>query len=343
MNKQDILRFLEHSEIKVTRGTDYPNLLNLKYIPSASDVEAFKCRGIVVDEDRDYKVVSRPYDRFPNYGVYQWGPEFDWSSFQVLEKLDGTMIKLYFYNGEWQVGTTGTPDAVCGSPILFKKLFWDTFRIFNYKLPEEINYTYIFELCTSWNTVVINYEKPRLVLHGVRDINTGKYKQIEEYRKYGWEIAKSYDFSTSDSIIKNISQLDGTKSEGYVAIDQHFNRIKFKAPDYVEKHRKTSNISLKKAIELVIDGEYLETVLTFSHLKTIMDEAKARYDRLIVDLEFLKNETKDYKGAELNKIKNQFKYGVYAFEVKKYKSVKELVRQPFPRVKFIKWMLYNKE
>jgi hypothetical protein len=35
----------------------------------------------------------------------------DWTNAVVTEKLDGSLVTLYWYQGGWQVASTGTPDG----------------------------------------------------------------------------------------------------------------------------------------------------------------------------------------------------------------------------------------
>src|SRR5690606_31616056 len=96
---------------------------------------------------------------------------------EAYEKLDGSLMSMFFYRGEWRVASNGTPDAmgeVAGFPgLTFKKLFWDTFNELGYKLPDAGGYTYIFELMTPYNRVVVPHKTNRLVLHGVRSVYDG--------------------------------------------------------------------------------------------------------------------------------------------------------------------------
>mgnify|MGYP000005541006 CR=1 FL=1 len=66
--------------------------------------------GIVLDADKNWACVSRPYDKFFNHGE-PLADEIDWSSAQAFVKEDGTLMQLYWFNGEWLVGTTG---SCCG-------------------------------------------------------------------------------------------------------------------------------------------------------------------------------------------------------------------------------------
>ena len=64
----------------------------------------------MLDSDRDWQCVARPFDKFFNHGE-DLAADVDWDTAVAYEKLDGTLVFLYEYDGEWLVGSTGTPPA----------------------------------------------------------------------------------------------------------------------------------------------------------------------------------------------------------------------------------------
>ncbi|MEL6938228.1 MAG: RNA ligase, partial [Cyanobacteria bacterium J06598_1] len=115
--------------IKTRRHSSLENLVCFKYSQYESPMEELvvqQCRGIILDEANDWAVVSYPYDKFFNYTEPNAAP-IDWSSATVQDKLDGSLMTLYFYKGEWQVQSSGTPDAsgeVSLCKFSFAELFW---------------------------------------------------------------------------------------------------------------------------------------------------------------------------------------------------------------------------
>lgn len=106
----DLLR--EHG-IKSRRHSKHENLVLLKYNQVESDFRkpiVRECRGLVLDEADDWRVVCRAFDKFFNYGE-PGAAEIDWGTARVQEKLDGSLTTLYSYAGRWHVATSGSPDA----------------------------------------------------------------------------------------------------------------------------------------------------------------------------------------------------------------------------------------
>src|SRR4051812_12696961 len=77
--------------IRAKRHSVHPNLVQLKYNQVFSPMHepvVQECRGLIVDEADGWRVVSRSYDKFFNFGEPN-APAIDWSSAKVYEKLDG--------------------------------------------------------------------------------------------------------------------------------------------------------------------------------------------------------------------------------------------------------------
>ena len=77
--------------IKSVRHQTYPNLVLFKYSQIASDMSlpiVQESRGVILDEADGWRVVSRAYDKFFNYGEPN-AAEIDWTTAVVQEKVDG--------------------------------------------------------------------------------------------------------------------------------------------------------------------------------------------------------------------------------------------------------------
>lgn len=54
-----------------------------------------ECRGLILDEAEGWRVVCMPYKKFFNFGE-DCCADIDWSTAKVQEKLDGSLISLYW-------------------------------------------------------------------------------------------------------------------------------------------------------------------------------------------------------------------------------------------------------
>ena len=292
--KQNGLEFICNKySITAKRHGKYDNLVLLKYDQINSDPKlelVREARGIILDEANDWKVVCYSYHRFANYGE-GWAEEIDWHTARAYEKLDGSLIQLYHYDGNWQVASSGMPDAagqVNGFDKSFAELFWEVWNRLAYRLPLDTDKCYAFELMTKYNRVVVKHEEPRIVLHGARRLSDLKeLNPVIEAHNNGWECVKIFPLNTIEEVIETANQLDPMKSEGYVVCDGKFHRVKVKSPSYVAmSHLKESvGMSGRQLLEIVRRNESSEFLQYFPEFTNDFYEIKAKYEKLIGKIE----------------------------------------------------------
>lgn len=245
-----------------------------------------ECRGIVLDETDDWRIVSRAFDKFFNYGEGLAAP-IDWSTARVQEKVDGSLCVLYWYADRWQVATTGTPDAsgdVNGGGT-FAELFWNTCMF----LPEGSRATehcYFFELTTPENRVVIPHDRRQLTFLGVRDLVSGheidgKAVTFHPYMRR----VKEFPLQSFADIVKTFDTMSPLTQEGYVVVDAAFNRVKVKHPGYVALHHAKDGLSQRAFVDIVRSGEVPEVLVAFPELRVQVDALRVKYDAFIDEVE----------------------------------------------------------
>jgi hypothetical protein len=277
--------------IRHKRHNQYSNLVTLKYTMGESpfgEKLVQECRGLILDQDNNWEIVAHPFTRFFNYNE-EHAAVIDWKTAKLLEKLDGSLCIVYFYDNKWHVGTSGTPDAAAAvgdSGLTFHELFWETWDNLGYKNPDRQNWTYMFELMTIHNKVVITHKNPRIVLIGIRNLLSGKEIDIHLDSYNGnWEIVKSYDISNLDSAISTFRTMDPLKQEGYVVVSPNHDRIKIKHPGYVAIHHAGTNPTVSNFLQIVRSGEIDEAVGAFPEWADTIFYIKGEYTKLIQHIE----------------------------------------------------------
>jgi hypothetical protein len=264
--------------------TEKGNLVCFKYSQIDSDFHnpiVRECRGIILEKD-SWNVVAYPFKKFFNYGE-EYADEIDWKSAKVTSKEDGSLIKIYFYNGEWRVGTNSTidaEDATLNSP--YYKNFRELFDVaadnckFDFDRLDP-NYTYLMELCSCYNIIIVPYNEPKLFHIGTRNNITCEEVEVD----IGIEKPKQYMLSSLEDCIAMAKTFDFTK-EGFVVKDKNYNRIKVKSEDYVKAHRMISNnkVSEEKILSLICSGEEEEFLSYFPTYTTIFQDIKIKRDKL---------------------------------------------------------------
>lgn len=284
--------------IKARRHGKYENLVLLKYGIEAAFMNPMvrECRGIILDEARNWAVVSRAFDKFGNDGE-GYVPEIDWSTARVQEKLDGSLCVLYHYDGAWHVATSGSPDAsgqvqragVHGSSAFaeetFADYFWSTFNASGGRLPEPSDLCFAFELMGPLNRVVVVHEKPWLRLLAVRNRVTGQQWLPDEWADVvGIPAVRSFPLTSVEEIVKSFESISPVSQEGYVVVDGAFNRVKIKHPGYVALHHAKDGMGPKAFVNIARTGEVGEVISAFPEFKPLIDSARAKYEGLIAQV-----------------------------------------------------------
>lgn len=265
------------------RSKDYGHKVILKYSTYASPKGAAvteECRGLVLLKD-GWRVLSYPFRKFYNHGE-TFAADIDWSTAVAEEKLDGSMIQVYWdWNDDrWYAGTTGTAngEAETEDPRRdFDALFWSVLTDFQ-KSTLVKGLTYVFELCTPWNRVITRHPESfvRLLmireLNGLRELPTATVDEIASHmgvgrpRRYG-----RADFGELKSRAAELPFDD----EGFIVVDAAMNRLKIKSEAYVRAHLLDDNGnsgSPKNMVEIIMLGEADELLVYFPERKEQIDE-----------------------------------------------------------------------
>ena len=214
-----ILDFIEHNPntweeklaeklIRVSRKDD---LACFKYTTEAdfSDPIVCEARGIILDL-KEMKVVCWPFDKFFNVQE-SYAAEINWRTARVLEKIDGSLIKVYWYKGEWRFATSSTccaEDAIISWHVGYT--FWDVIKkAINFEsipfgqMDKEL--TYMYELVSPLTQVVIKYEATKLYFLAARNNNTGEEVEVD---LGNFARPKSYKLSSLDDCLNAAMKLN---------------------------------------------------------------------------------------------------------------------------------------
>ena len=269
--------------LKVSRDDGY---IMFKYNQVFSDFNiplVREARGIIFRES-DWECVCHPFDKFGNYGE-SYCPEINWKTASVQEKVDGSLIKFWYDNG-WHISTNGMIDAFkanlnnvkyqnFGRLVIaaINNVFINEHDFFDMLDPKC---TYMFELVSPYNRVVIPYEETKLYFLGMRERNTGIEWNPEELdESFYFQIPKRYSLNSLEDVQKAANTLSWDE-EGYVVCDEYFNRVKIKSPSYVMAHyvRNNNTINTERLVQIVLDGEQEEFLIYASDYVDELNEVE---------------------------------------------------------------------
>lgn len=262
---RDILK----DEYKIVIKEEYPlAIFNYGIDCDFADPIVQEARGIIIDLET-LNVVCWPFKKFGNYNE-SYADKIDWNTARVQDKIDGSIIKMWWNRttGRWQFSTNGTINA---ETALANQMTQETFldvikKADNYneivlRLADlSKDHTFIFELVSPETQVVVKYPVSHLYHIGTRNNISGMEINsdigIEKPKEYFLKslddcLSAAYDLNKSDDGL-----IHDVKKEGFVVVDDNWNRIKIKSPDYLMLHRMSSNsnFSKERIVEMIRDG-----------------------------------------------------------------------------------------
>jgi len=315
--------------------TEHYVQLNYDMIETPKGIpECDECRGLILDK-ADWSVAAMPFYRFYNEHEGH-SAKIDPETGLLLEKLDGTMIMVWFdkYQDKFVCSTRGRifadgnlPSQIdgllsCngGEPKTFAKLFWDTVT---QKYPEFKSWLesassfplmhsdiFIFELVGPENRILTKYEEADAYLIGRRR----EGKELDFYMiqnaatVIGLKLPKVYSFKTREDITRIFEDLNPT-DEGFVMVDYtgmidgNYRRCKIKNPRYLALSRalhagEGELMDTKSIVNLIRIGETDEVIAYFPEFKDKILALKDKFDALAVQID---KDFEEIKGLEVRK------------------------------------------
>ena len=321
--------------VEVKEDDDY---ILLKYSQIDSDFSkelVRECRGVILNKE-NLNVVCRPFKKFFNYGEV-YAADIDWNTARIASKIDGSLIKVWFDN-VWHISTNGTIDAF-KAELSFGTNEFKTFGDIFTKALEKQNiapyfdnlnkdYTYLFEVVSPYNRIVVPYKE--IDAYHIGTIETKTAKEVEV--NIGVKKPKEYFFSSLKETVNAANELP-YDDEGYVVRDKNYNRIKIKSPEYLAIHRlaNNGNVSYKRILELVLINEDSEFLTYFPEYTEAFDEVK---EKLNAFLSKVKRDEKEYYRMKFNSRKSLAMWAknktlpsaLFALEDNKVNNCEEFVR-----------------
>lgn len=278
-------------KIKIVRDE---HLVSLKYDQIESPMHlpiVQQCRGMVVDV-LSRKILAHPYDKFWNFGESH-AASIDWSTARVQEKLDGSLMILYFdpRSSIWRVASSGHPTA--GGSFgrghesgtfrdAFGRLWYDNQARFPSYEARDV--AFFFELCDQPNRVVVQHDRPRLVLHGARSMTTARELARGTLAlaasALNVELVREFPITSAAEALEAAAALNPVKQEGFVVVDAAFNRVKIKSPRYVVLHHMKGDATPRRAIELWRSGETSELLAHFPEMTDVIQPVQDELERI---------------------------------------------------------------
>lgn len=272
------------------------DLVLFKYTQGVSDgfnPIVREARGIILSRE-NWDIVCHPFHRFFNFNQ----PEADAlrGNLHIYEKVDGSLVKLYFYCGEWRCSSNGNIDA--RNVSLNGKNFFELVKkaLKTYGLTWEFftknlnpYFTYMYELATQDNPVVIKYTGYHLYYLGERNNFTGQEEYNPDPRI---DNVKVYHFTTLYEVVHS-SLMMSDNQEGYVVRDDEWHRVKVKNPTYFLVHHLANN-GRPDFLDILLNGDVKEFLNYFPQYKKDIEEMKEIFALMNEEAEMLRDRTSEF-------------------------------------------------
>lgn len=241
-------------------------------------------RSLIVD-NKTMEVLSSGFPKFMNLGekmdCYPNPDDFiDW---EVVEKVDGTLVVVDYYRGKINLRTRGTVSyKTQANSADFEMLLDKHPEIVDY-LEKNKNLSLLFEIVTPNNIIVIKPEEIKFYFLGAVDKSSLTLKRIDG--TFSHISPKRYTFNSLTDITNAIKLWKG--QEGVVLIyNKHQSRVKIKSDWYVWLHRiKTELSSENRLIEFYIKQGLPEFEDFYKKIETEFDyEVAKQFEKDILKL-----------------------------------------------------------
>lgn len=268
VNKHGLEYVQEKYKIKVSQNELYPDLYCLNY----DQIESIKlspvvkeCRSLVIrkEDDGEFVVSSRSFDRFFNYGETE--EEYNITELTAYEKIDGSLLNIWYDNKYgWLYRTRSMimpadDMSINGGDVTWKDLIERNIRDFHALDP---TLTYICEIVSKHNRVVTRYDEERIYLLASRCSKTGGYVKTSPRQ---FHKPKSFKFDTIKGCLEAVRSLPNLE-EGYVLYNSFgVPQVKVKNPSYVAAHRLRGDCTPtpKRIMDMILENETDEYLSIF--------------------------------------------------------------------------------
>jgi RNA ligase len=235
------------------------------------------CRGLVTDDKGN--IVGRPMRKFFNIEEQKHKATKD---FEVFDKLDGSLIMAFEYNGEWVICSKGS--FISDQKLAAEKLFYKL--KYNEYFKGNNGFTMVFEYLSDWNRIVVRYDEERLVLLTIIS-NLGKEIDVQPFGSKAYQsnfgfvdVVKKYNGIEDYSVLKKMIP---NNAEGFIVKFSNGDRCKIKGEEYLRLHKLMTNVSTTSVWEHLVNGVTMEDILQdvpdefFDVIKEYEQELEQKY------------------------------------------------------------------
>ena len=273
IQKVDLTQFMVHEH---SLNGEIVYLIQPQHIGTKWTQDNKHMRSVVVNYAGE--VISAGFPKFTNWGE---NPDHfpvpnSLKHCTVVEKLDGSLLIVSKYNGQYILRTRGTVDASTMANGHELEIFKNTILSKLADNNDTWDYSVLFEWLSPINKIVLNYgDEPSWRLIGF--INHINYSLAQQdmldamAKKYGFDRPPTYTFSSVQDLLKDVDQWRG--KEGVVVYSKNDQMLhKVKGAWYLALHHMKSELSnIEKVIDVWLEQSMPDYQTFYSYIFTTFD------------------------------------------------------------------------
>ena len=273
IQKVDLTQFMVHEH---SLNGEIVHLIQPQHIGTKWTQDNKHMRSVVVNYAAE--VISAGFPKFTNWGE---NPDHfpvpnSLKHCTVVEKLDGSLLIVTKYNGQYILRTRGTVDASTLANGHELELFKNTILSKLTDNNDTWDYSVLFEWLSPINKIVLNYgDEPSWRLIGF--INHINYSLAQQdmldamAKKYGFDRPPTYTFSSVEDLLKDVDQWRG--KEGVVVYSKNDQMLhKVKGAWYLALHHMKSELSnIEKIIDVWLEQGMPDYQTFYNYIFTTFD------------------------------------------------------------------------
>lgn len=273
IQKVDLTQFMVHEH---SLNGEIVYLIQPQHIGTKWTQDNKHMRSVVVNYAGE--VISAGFPKFTNWGE---NPDHfpvpnSLKYCTVVEKLDGSLLIVSKYNGQYILRTRGTVDASTMANGHELEIFKNTILSKLADNNDTWDYSVLFEWLSPINKIVLNYgDEPSWRLIGF--INHINYSLAQQdmldamAKKYGFDRPPTYTFSSVEDLLKDVDQWRG--KEGVVVYSKNDQMLhKVKGAWYLALHHMKSELSnIEKVIDVWLEQGMPDYQTFYNYIFTTFD------------------------------------------------------------------------
>ena len=274
LDKVDRTQFMVHEH---SLNGEIVHLIQPQHIGTKWTQDNKHMRSVVVNYEGE--VISAGFPKFTNYGE---NPEHfpvptSLRNCTVMEKLDGSLLVVSKYKGQYILRTRGTVDASTMANGHELELFKEKFlKRLTHDTPDTWNVSILFEWVSPINKIVLNYgDEPDWYVVGIvhhSDYSLYSQEDLDMWAKNkGFKRPATYTFTDVNDLLQNVDQWKG--KEGVCVYSKNDQTIhKVKGAWYLALHHMKSELSnIEKVMDVWLEQGMPDYNTFYNYIFTTFD------------------------------------------------------------------------